>query len=206
MLNDTPTSLDPRGGIARLYRRARAKGYPAKVAYSIATAEPAIEMDWQDYDSRATFERDGFTFRVEVEPDDHTDLSWLGEFTDTHEDGAVKNPNHDGSGRTYKWFVPTYTYAERVKDNRAAGCSRGGADERARESIAKDALMAIDYVEYVIALHVEKNEVKLASTYLGGVGFGDDYSENQSYVVEVVSEMLDEAMTEARETLAGLCG
>lgn len=188
-----------------LYRRARAKGYSAQQALRVAKAKPAIELEWQDYDSRATFERDGFTFRVEVQPDD-TDMSWLGEFTDTYEDGAVKNPEHGYTRHVYEWFVPTYTYDERVRDNRAAGCSRGVAHELARESIAKDARMAVDYTEYVVALHVEREGIELASAYLGGVGFSDNYIENQGYVAEVVEELVDEAIEEARATLARLCG
>lgn len=187
-----------------LYRRARAEGLRAQDAYRQATATPAIELAWQDYDSRATFERDGFTFSITVEPDDDTDLSWLGEWTNTHEPGAVKNPNHS-PGQTFEWFVPTYTYAERVCHLREAGRSRGVAAEEARAAVEKDAATAVDYVEYVIGAKCSREGVELGVAYLGGVGLGDDYAANRVYVAEVAAELIDEAADEAAETLARLC-
>lgn len=188
-----------------LYARARAQGYTAATAYRIATAtDPLPELEWKDYDSRASFERDGFTFSVRVEPDDNADLSWVGEFTNSWETGAIKNPNYY-AGQTYEWFVATYTYEERVGDLRASGRSRGVADAEARQAIQKDAAMAVDYQEYVIALSVKRAGVELTTEYLGGVGFGDSYDDNRRYVAEVIAEMLDEAIENARTTLRELC-
>ena len=186
------------------YRAFRAKGFRASQAYRIATHEPP-ELGFDPSGERATFERDGFDLLVTVQPDDYTDLSWLGEFTDTREDGAIRNPDYGYTPHVYEWFVPTYTAEQRRADLHAAGYSRGVADFLAREQVRQDAAMAVDYSEAVITVKARRAGVTLGTASVGGVGLGDDYAEARRYIAETAEELTDEAITEARETLATLC-
>ena len=181
------------------YAKWRAKGIPASLAYRWAQTPAPPALDWDVHGERATLEREGFTIDVRVTPDDWTDLSWLGEFTDDPE-GAVRNPAYERDH--YKYFRPAYSVAERRRDLSALGYAKGPAEQTAREQVQDDARKAVGLVEYVVIVTAGREGVELGSASLGGC----DVSSSRD-VEQTVEEhgLIEEAIAEARATLGKLC-
>jgi hypothetical protein len=68
--------------------------------------------------------------------DDSPDTSWLGEYTDKWQSGAIKRVN---AGRNeYKYFVPGMSHQEHWDALHKIGYSKGNCDELAREYNQRD--------------------------------------------------------------------
>lgn len=195
--------------------------------------DPAPALDWQDYsrgmDSGmvAETECDGFKVIVKAlyeydhEPDvtfsQHPDASGSIE----HPEWAAFMERTDGHGddreygyRTpdvYRYITPVnVTYAENRDYYRQHGYSRNDADVQARADVRKVALDAIsdDRNVFWILVTAYREDVELGSDSLGGIDLGsfesDAKFERELSSVVYENSMIDNAISEARETLARL--
>lgn len=188
------------------YHRERAGGTPAKYALQVArfvTAERPYEWrpDRQGRDS-ATVERDGFTVRVRVQPDEGMTLDddvGYGAFVDTREPGAVR-ARHDWHNER-DWYVPAQAIDESITYERKAGASRAVARERAIARAEAEMLDALYVSVYVVTATAYRAGVELGSASVGGVTILDD----DRYLDEVADDLIPEAIAEAQDALARLC-
>src|SRR5215475_6919822 len=124
----------------KTYQEARRKGVPASTAYHWATTPAPPELDWSG-DEKATTEREGFDIHITVEPYYDSDTSYLGEFSDTYQPGAIPSPNRRAPSafQTDEWFIPAYSVEERRQDLSRLGWAKGPAGEEARRQVEEDA-------------------------------------------------------------------
>lgn len=147
-----------------------------------------------------TLERDGFTLRLSIEPDYDPDISWLGTFTDRHEPGAVANPDGRFDSRVLPWFVPAITEDEHYRGLRALKFGKARARELARSYVLHDLETARDYAPVIAFVTATRAGVELGRAALGGI---DD--ENYARSWDIVGDLVEEALEEARTTLGQLC-
>lgn len=192
------------------YRRARREGMGASSALGWARTVAAVP-DFVD-PGGYTFEREGFTLRVRVRPDDDPDTSWLGRFTDTWEPGAIvtdpyrREPSEAGD-RAYRgewrYFVPAIPALEQREYLRRSH-ARHVADCLARAYVERDYRLALEQREQVVSVSASREGVKLGGSALGGCDLGDEYAATRAYLHEIVDELADEAILEALEALERL--
>lgn len=214
------------------YRRLRDEGYRARGALVVARQqlrEP--EFDWRGAGNpwRGKTTRDGFDIVVRVDYDEigDRDVKWTErewDLPDRHK-SAYRNPNgrlvHDddtyngmvwkGYDHRYAYCVPTMQVvelAEYYHDH--DGQSRSVALDRAREAVREVVELYNDdtYAEYVIRVTAYRNGIELGSDSLGGVSVSDGSERYELVQLEEVLNdhgMIDNAVSEAQEALAGLC-
>lgn len=215
---------------SNVYGRARAAGIPARSALAIArqwTEARGVDV-WPG--SPVELEpRDGYRVRVRMEYDEGTTLADIGygTFLDGREDyrtgytrrpdpDAVPNPHRDSRNPSggAPWYLPGDggTLRERAAEYRRAGVARGPAWDRARESIA-DELRTVTWDSgpsvYVVIVDAIRAGVVLGTASLGGVVLGYDPitgGNGSEYVAELLTDMIPEALDDARATVAAIVG
>lgn len=159
-------------------------------------------------DQVAKLEREGFDIEVRIVPDNDSDMSDLGTFTDAWEEGAVRNPNHRHDSHVYAWFVPERATMEELYPwYREQGSSKAVARERVRQAAEEDAQYAADNRSYGVIVTASKAGVELGSESLWGVTFDDDFDwEGHHYTTDLAENngMITLAIEEAREALPSL--
>jgi hypothetical protein len=145
-------------------------------------------------------ERDGFELVLSITPDDYPDVSFLGEFTDRQEPGAVPNPEGRYDSRLYRWFVPAITEDEHYRGLRDLKFGRAQARDLARSYVRQDLELARDYAPVIATVTAHRAGVELGSASLGGI---DDEDYARSW--DVLGDLASEALAEAQETLGRLC-
>ncbi len=154
-------------------------------------------------------------FQVVIDCIDYCEPTpWLNDLFETverHQGGVtIRNPVSRGDDRCYQWYMPTqYTlselaseYARQGRDNPSSAAYQSAQDELGWYLTASD---------FGFQVTVKKNGVTLTIT---NAGFGFDYSHqysttsleqhcNDNYS-DVIFECVQSAITESRETLAGL--
>lgn len=203
--------------IIRAYRQARKlPGMTARGAWNVAKeARIASPFVWEDANyklsvKQAVVERDGFTCFLQVEYDiDHDWCDGRGQFTDTWEEGAVKNPYWVRSGHnTFQYFIPEVSIADHRKALQAMGYSRSQAQELAEYYVREDARIAADpamagYGVYGVTVTVCKNGIELGEDSCWGIELDDP---DDCHLDEVAQECLDAALSEAKKNLQQLRG
>lgn len=186
-----------------------------------STDEAAPSIEWRGDGGRFVDPVDGFELRVRVEPDEWDDgADWIGTLTDEWAPGAIltdderryrENAAEGGAWRS-RWtredyratrhrlyFVPCYSADERRADYCARGMARHVADCRARADVERDYRALLDYAPpSVVTVEAWREGVRLGTASMGGVDGGDGYRE------ECARELADEALDDARATLARL--
>jgi hypothetical protein len=192
----------------RAYRAERAKGYGAKVSLQIVKSNERFKdmFDWQDAGGsgdvfkKVRWSEQGFNLYATMAYDTDADfaLEGLGEFTDHHDAGAMK---HSDGGREYKWFVPSYSLAERYADARKAGYAKEPARLKALEGIERDYRRARrygdDWSSVGIRVRVYKDGIELADESV----WGFEYEYPYTYANEATREVADEALWAAKKDL-----
>lgn len=187
--------------------RAMAREYPGLSAHlrliwarQEVDAEPPFE--WDPFKDRAELERDGFTIVVKCQPDDVNDFSHLGKFVARWEPDAIKCPDHRGDSRYLQWFVPTQTENERFAYyNGKAGMAKEPARRQAHAELMADYRAATEYQARIAVVTASREGVCLGYASLGGIDGDEDY-----FVRTVIDHgLIDEAVTDAKDTLARLC-
>lgn len=210
-----PTRIE--NSVLNEYRHWRKKGHNAKNALSLAKrGDPPFEMQWSDVNNPQTFERDGFTIGVKVEPDQSDYGDYLGEFTDEWSEGVVESPRANwhvvenwrgekervaGNKREYKWFLPQITEEEHYRDLCEYKFGKAEARRLARK-YTEDALnRALEYEAWVVIVTVYRDGIELASDALGGIDV-DSFDE----IAWIVDDhgMIEEAIERARTSLEKL--
>lgn len=139
--------------------------------------------------------KDGFDLKLTVDPDDHVDLSWIGQFTD--HPGNNEALETKAGRNSYKYFVPEYKLADRIKDNSRQGMSRHNAWLQAKADQYRDMKFATDYSPNCIKVTALKNGIELgSSSWLGGV--------EDECINNCANDLIDEAIEEAQDNLESL--
>ena len=189
----------------RILRGRHTIGAKHALAWARAKYQDREDWEWSHDGETSTLEREGFTITLKVESDYYPDSSFLGEFGDTWQEGAITNDPDDS--RLYRWFYPAITQAEHRAGLQALGMSKSVAEDLAREYVRRDMETAREYAAYVLIVSASREGIELGSDVLGGVDFSDD-EDNQRQAEMIVSDhgMIDEALDQARATLAKLAG
>lgn len=167
--------------------------------------KPAFgETAWSD--DSFEVEHEGFTVRVRFDYDTDPDLSYIGEFSDTPEAGAI---DHHEQGRWLgrswrgdRYFNPT-NYSSALKYyQETEKLSEEEAKARADREAMQDYNRLVGYYTdewsmLTMVVTVYLNGVMLGDSSLGGV----DSDSGSAHFLEIYEEQLHEAMVEARKTL-----
>lgn len=166
--------------------------------------------DWRDAPDwvetladQGTAEVDGWTVALRVEDDQWPDLSWLGKWSDTWAPGAIPNPeHHEGykAGTVCRWWIPAQTEDEHYRGLRAMKYGRTRARELARSYVIQDFRRACELVPVVATVSVSRAGIELGRASLGGI---DDEAYARSW--DVLGDLVDEGIDQARDALARLC-
>ena len=193
-------------GLVAKYKKNRAEnpGLPASYALRWARDVEASNRP-EDFNVRGNpFTVDGFDIEITYDYDDANDYSHLGEFTDSWDEDAVRNPeawtSHGNRNHSYlAYFVPAITEREHFDGLHKMGMSKSVAHEVARSYVLRDMDQARDFTSYVIEVTASKEGVVLGRDYLGGV-------EDEDYIPSCVidHDMIGNAISEAKSTLAKL--
>lgn len=191
-------------------------GLSARSAMSWARGGIKFAAEWGDleFDSNgvARIERDGFKIHAQYTPDEYPDASWLGDFSATWTEGAIKNPRGwtgdylTTSDHYLPWYVPCNSAEEARQWYRKAGVSRHDAWLRGRQQNYEDLARLDDIELFDLKVTVSRAGVELATEYLGGIDLGTDLrgtDTNHEMAVTAV-DLIDEALTAAKAALKEL--
>jgi hypothetical protein len=192
----------------RRYRQLRDDGVPAIQAHRAAAATSPVvryrsgpgEAITLLFDDRPDLA--GFTVTATAEPDPEPDIDWLGEFTDTRSPHCVEV--NRGDRHAYRYFLPTYTAAQRRADLSRRGYSRARAQELADEGVRDDARLARVLEHRVICVEARKAGVLLGAAVMG-TDFAPD-TDLEGEIAAVIDDygLVDEAVEQARTALPPL--
>lgn len=180
------------------YKKFRKDGYPASSALHYARI-PKPEYLFDITGERTEWEQDGFDMVAVISVDEYADLSWLGEFVNDPSEGTVKNPNYE-RGR-YPYIKIATTEEEHYQDLIKLKYGKAEARRLAKEYFEQDAKRMGRYatgdlepLSVCVSVFFDDREVGSAS--LGGIDV-DSYDDPHMY--EIIAELAEEALAEARE-------
>ncbi len=165
---------------------------------SALNPSPYPELDWEDGMNHpelafAEFEYGHFTVRVSLEYDEMPDHSWIGEFGNDWQEGAIDIRKADGGtyhgrygyGVDCNYFYPATEYRNQ--------------DWRFMKRMLRDEIYPVD-------LHVSasKNGHKLGDSWLGG-GYLVDGEDPNGAFGDDIEGYIDEAIEDATAELENLC-
>lgn len=158
-----------------------------RIRWAREAAERLAQWGEIEFDSNgcARIERDGFSVSVQYTYDEYPDLSWIGEYTDDWQEGAIKHlpgwsQGYDGSEythpdpRTYGWFIPAASAEEARRWYTSAGYSRHDAWVAGQRQARQDYERRDHITLYDLKVTVFRAGAELATEYLGGIDLGDD--------------------------------
>jgi hypothetical protein len=216
------TTTAPRDVITQAHElRRRHPTMDAATRLRWARSQAGYAELWSDleFDANRTarIERDGFTVHVQYSYDDYPDRSWVGEFTDTWQPGAIKHlpgwhAGYDGSEytqpdpHTYGWFVPTNSAEADRRWFAKAGYARHDAWLTAQRNARRDYDRIEDITFYVLKVTVFRANVELAVEYLGGIDLGDDMRDVDSdeQAVIMATDSIQMALAEAKDAMKAI--
>lgn len=146
---------------------------------------------------------DGMIAQIKIVADEYPDLSWLGEFTDKYQEGAIDHHAQLGytDRRVFRWFVPCNTEQDHYKSLRGMGYTHLGALRMARKYVKQDYKRLVTYGDYwhmtgvIVKLSIDGVEVAESSLWGIESDSGDDYYN------EVISDNLAECIRQARQSV-----
>ena len=191
----------------RRYRQLRANGLPAIQAHRAAATTPAMRYRSGPGDAITLLLDDrpdlaGFTVTATAEPDLEPDIGWLGEFTDTWSPHCVEVNRADQ--RSYRYFRPTYTAAQRRADLSRRGYSRARAQELAEAGVRDDARLARTLEHRVICVEARKAGVLLGTAVMGTELAPDTELDDEIAALIDDYGLVDDAVAQARAALPPL--
>jgi hypothetical protein len=161
-----------------------------------------FEGETFDDGDRISFEHNGFTVEAKIEADYDADVSWIGRFSDTPEEGAIDHHATgtwlDRSHRGQRYFnTANYAYQDYLNMGKSKSVARRLANKQAQQ----------DYKRLVGYYTGEWNMVGVKLTISrDGVTLGDASlwsieSDSGSYFNEVVQDLLHDVQAEAQQKL-----
>lgn len=195
--------------VLRIYRRERAKGASASAAWRTATYTRSVVpahaflASLDDSPMRVSGKIGPFDVSVSVVVDDDARLGdddVTGTFTDTYEEGCVKNTRRNW-GTDYEWYRPSnytleYAYDEARKAGMSKSVARAAVAERIRLEMDDDAERQWFGIQATVRIGGEE----VGSSSLWGIDSIPGY-DAKPYFIEVATEQIDEAIHEARKAL-----
>ncbi|NUS45385.1 MAG: hypothetical protein HOQ24_17055 [Mycobacteriaceae bacterium] len=192
--------------VIRRFRAARADGLSAAAAYRHAiTPEPALAYEYCGDAVRLLIddpELAGLEITATATPDDDPDRSWLGEYTSTWSADVIARPPSEPR-HLPRYFLPSYTTAQRRADLSGLGYARGPAQVEAERQVQKDARLFLELDARIVTVSVRKAGVLLGEASVGA-DFGPDATTEDQLVSFASAPILDEAISEARAALPNL--
>lgn len=168
-----------------------------------------VEMDSSGDGYDGKIEMDGFDVHVSWRPDYDADTSWLGEFSEEWEEGAVKVRSPHRFSRA-RWFIPAIPVKEHFDGLHKLGLAKGVARELAEKYVRQEMeiLLSEENRFFVCMVTAYKNGVELGSSSLGGCDLGTEYRQAIEWAETLPDQngLLSEAVSMAKENLAKLCG
>ncbi|MBF6333153.1 hypothetical protein [Nocardia transvalensis] len=140
----------------------------------------------------------GLVIIARTTPDDDPDRSWLGEYTNAWSPDVIAR-DHATPTCYPRYFLPRSTIAQRRADLSALGYARGPAHVEAERQVREDARLFTELDARIITVSVHKAGVLLSETSVGA-----DFDPKASFedqLANFASDILDEAITEARAAL-----
>lgn len=194
--------------VRELYLKYREMGSHAASALRSAKIDvkrkPIVWTDGHDRTTghpRASFKRNGFDITIKVGDEECPDLSFVGEFTDKFEPGAIKR-NKPGRNE-FKYFVPGNSFEDHRSSLNKMGFSKGESGRMAAEYVHRDMKMLEDGIRQVyVTVTASKAGVELGSDSLGGIDVSD--KEGLGEMIEAHG-MIDNAIEAAKVERVRIC-
>lgn len=181
---------------------------PARMAITWARVPDRDGIDLYDLQGTGrTIERDGFSINLSWDYDQYADLSYIGEWSDSWEEGCFdSSEGREGDSRTYRYFHPATAYRE-VRDYlHKSGADRHTADCTAREYQKRDYTRMQEYNNQEWGLVVLRVTASRKGIELGTASFcGVESDAGGEHIAECFDDLIAEAIEEARENLDALC-
>lgn len=195
--------------LAEHYRKMRKdhSGITASTAYDWAQrTQKTPERDYAGddmIDATVKVTRGKFCIHLTACIDECPDHSYIGKYSSTWEEGAIRNPESIYDRGVYEWWIPCTTEAEHYKSLRDMKCGKTESRELAHSYVRDAMKMMQDMQSYVVTVTAYVNGIELGSDSLGGVDVSDDYD----YLANCVDEhgMIENAIEQAEQALKGLC-
>jgi hypothetical protein len=198
--------------ITERYRKLRKENPNTRAGLLLfwAKANEPVEFDGNDIletvDGRSTVEvtRGKFTIHITARVDEYPDYSYLGEWSDTWEEGALRNPDSFTDRYTLDWFIPCNSETSHFKALRDMKYGKSNARELARSYVIRDMKAAREYQAFVLFVRAYVNGIELGYDSLGGIAIDPS---DPSYLASCVLEhdMIGNAVSQAKDALADLC-
>lgn len=172
--------------LRQAYREIRAKytwGVPAKTAIQWARAQvfPKVVLTWEN--ERASFEHKGFKVTARITPDEHSDLSYLGEYTSKYQKGAIVRFAPDSRSREHRFFIPSNPEYGRIDYKRMEAYTQG------------------HWCMVGVVVKVYRAGIELGSASVWGI----ESDSEERYFTDTAVELAEEAVEEARKAVKALC-
>ncbi|ATL69842.1 hypothetical protein CRH09_30410 [Nocardia terpenica] len=104
----------------------------------------------------------GLVVTATASPDDNSDRSWLGEYTNSWSpDVIARDPT--ASGHLPRYFLPCHAIAQRRADLAALGYARGSAQVEAERQVREDARLFTELDARIVTVSVHKAGVLLGT-------------------------------------------
>lgn len=188
------------------YRALRAEGVPPVSSRYWAARSP-LSFDYGDHSELLLTgypqaERYGLDVAVTFENDEWADSSDLGEFTCEWSPDVLPTGLDDCRGRA-RYFLPSYTVAERRADMSRRGVARGVAQFIAERQVREDLRTALNYAAVSVTVTVRYVGVDLADAGVSDVyvdKYRDDTCERAATAAD--ESLSDSAVRDALDELA----
>jgi hypothetical protein len=146
------------------------------------------------------FEWKGFTIHIAVGYDDDPDYSWLGEFSNTPKEDAIRHEPENR--RTKEYFNPATTVCEYQQQYSKQGYARHQSWLLAKTAVQNDYKMMLRYNESgspIIEITANKQHIPLGAAEIGIA----DWDCVQETIIDY--DLIEAAITDAELNLKQLC-
>jgi len=194
--------IDTAARMEREARRQDAPPIPAVVRLRMARATYAPPL-WTDNDGFADLDPIGpFSIRVQVQPDDVGSDDFMGEFVSEAEDGVtVESPRRYAPSwaQTEPHYRPMWSIDDRFTYWRSSGADKATARRWALMGAQGEASDAANYEPYGVTVTASIDGREFGSASLWGIDYNTDSA--SAYLMEVVTELAEEAVADAWQNL-----
>lgn len=167
----------------------------------VIDARKLPDVTWRD--GVGTLKMHGFDIRISIEPD-HLSLGDMGfgEFHTDPREGSIKR-FWERRWNQMQYYSPSCSLEERIAYRTRNGMARGPAWLEARQEERREMKRAEDVQAFYVKVAASRNGVELGTAGIGGCGHDTEEGAEESVRDH---GLIEEAIAEAREALAGLCG
>lgn len=152
-----------------------------------------------------TFEHAGFEIRVDQQIDEYNGNSeFLGTFVNLPDDTTIPNKNAYKNSNAMPFFKPFTSFKSHYDSLRKRNYGRREAADLARACVIADYERALSYGDEWESTFITVKVKKDGVTYGKASLFGTESDSDESYIKEIVYDLLDEALTKAYQKIQQL--